>query len=497
VRDGKVMWVGDYPSAKSYSVDEVIDFGRALITPGFVDSHVHLSATGLLLSGVDLTRATSARQALDILATYNCASQKIVLGHGWDETNWPDKEMWTVAEVSRIIPNTPVYLSRIDVHSAIANHNLLQKCGVTAIGPVSAEQHHLLREFALALIDEHQTKSAISVALARASELGIVAVHENAGPVVSGETDFAACLSAGQDRSNPAVYGYWGDLEIERAQALGAYGAAGDLFIDGSIGSHTACLSNPYSDSDSQGSVHIAPDLVAQHLVACSQLGFQGGFHAIGDAALASIVRGLHEAESKVGLAKVRAARHRVEHAEMLSAADIEALAHFGVVASVQPRFDEFWAGPDGMYEKRLGAARVAEMNPFASMLKAGMVLAFSSDAPVTPLGPWEAIRAATNHSHSKHRISARAAFAAHTRGGWRAVGDDESGVLTIGAPAHFAVWEESELTVTIADERVSRWSTDERAGTAVLPDLSQVVPAALATYRDGLPIFSAPGVLA
>jgi predicted amidohydrolase YtcJ len=76
-------------------------------------------------------------------------------------------------------------------------------------------------------------------------------------------------------------------------------------------------------------------------------------------------------------------------------------------------------------------------------------------------------------------------------------VGDDESGTLAIGAPAHFAVWEESELTVTIADERVSRWSTDERAGTAVLPDLSQAVPAALATYRDGLPIFSAPGVLA
>ena len=496
VRDGRIIWLGDYPSAKSYAVDQVVDFDGALIAPGFVDSHVHLSATGLLLSGVDLTNATSARHALDLLARHKTTTQRIVLGHGWDETNWSDKEIWTVDEVSRVISDTPVYLSRIDVHSAIANHNLLQQSGLSAIGPVSAQQHHTLREIALSLINEQQTTNAIDVALSRAAALGIVAVHENAGPVVSGEVDFAACLRAGKDSRNPVVYGYWGDLDVNRAKCLGAHGAAGDLFIDGSIGSHTACLSSPYSDFDSHGSTHIAPGLVAHHLIVCSELGYQGGFHAIGDGALTSIVSGLHEAEAKVGLAKVRAARHRIEHAEMLSSAHIEALAYYGVVASVQPRFDEFWAGPDGMYEQRLGSERVSSMNPFAQLLKTGVVLSFSSDAPVTPLGPWEAIKAAINHTHTQHRISARAAFAAHTRGGWRAVGDDESGVLEIGAPAHFAVWERSELTVAVADERVSRWSTDERSATAGLPNLADKIPTALATYRAGKSIYSAPGVL-
>jgi predicted amidohydrolase YtcJ len=160
----------------------------------------------------------------------------------------------------------------------------------------------------------------------------------------------------------------------------------------------------------------------------------------------------------------------------------------------MQPRFDEFWAGPNQMYEQRLGAQRVREMNAFADLLKAGVVLAFSSDSPVTPIGAWAAIKAAMNHSNPNQRISGRAAFAAHTRGGWRAAGIDNTGTLTIGAPAHFAVWERSEMTIAVADERVSRWSTDERAMTCALPDLNQGLPRAIATYRDGLSIYSNTG---
>ena len=82
----------------------------------------------------------------------------------------------------------------------------------------------------------------------------------------------------------------------------------------------------------------------------------------------------------------------------------------------------------------------------------------------MTPLDPWGTVRAAAFHRTPEHRVSARAAFTAHTRGGWRAVGRDDAGVLVPGAPADYAVWRTDELVVQAPDDRVARWSTDPRS---------------------------------
>jgi predicted amidohydrolase YtcJ len=178
-----------------------------------------------------------------------------------------------------------------------------------------------------------------------------------------------------------------------------------------------------------------------------------------------------------MGERPMRAAGHRLEHVEDLHPRHFEALVRLGVVASVQPVFDALWGGADGMYAERLGPERAMRLNPFAAMAAAGVPLAFGSDAPVTALDPWEAVRAAVGHHNPDHRISARAAFAAHTRGGWRAARVDDAGELAPGAAATFAVWAAGELGVQAPDERVAAWSTDPRAGVPGLPDLSAGVP--------------------
>jgi hypothetical protein len=94
------------------------------------------------------------------------------------------------------------------------------------------------------------------------------------------------------------------------------------------------------------------------------------------------------------------------------------------------------------MYEQRLGAARSRDMNRFADLETAGVLTAFGSDSPVTDLGPWQAVHAAVHHHQPGQRLSARAAFAAHSVAGWRALGDEHSGNLAPGAPAHYAVWD-------------------------------------------------------
>jgi predicted amidohydrolase YtcJ len=165
------------------------------------------------------------------------------------------------------------------------------------------------------------------------------------------------------------------------------------------------------------------------------------------------------------------------------------------VVASVQPAFDARWGGPDGMYVQRLGAERARGMNPYAALAAAGVPLALGSDAPVTPLDPWGGVRAAVLHRTPGSGLSARAAFSAHTRGGWRAARVDGSGDLAPGAPATFAVWDLSgELVVQVPDERVAGWSTDPRAGVAGLPDLGGPDPLCRTTVVRGQTVHDQAG---
>ncbi len=306
-------------------------------------------------------------------------------------------------------------------------------------------------------------------------------MHECAGPDISGEDDLTALLALAAARPGPRVFGYWAQAftsakEAEIIQDLGAAGAAGDLFVDGSLGSRTALLREPYADAHGTGGTghgYLDADAVAAHVTACTEAGVQAGFHAIGDAAVGAVTEGVRAAAEKLGTGRVRALRHRVEHAEMLTPDTIADFAALGLTASVQPAFDAAWGGEGGMYAERLGTARARTLNPFAALLRAGVPLAFGSDAPVTPLDPWGGVRAAAFHRTPGHRISVRAAFTAHTRGGWRALGRDRAGVLVPGAPADYAVWRTGELVVQAPDDRIARWSTDPRSGTPGLPDLA------------------------
>ncbi|QMU76119.1 amidohydrolase family protein [Streptacidiphilus sp. PB12-B1b] len=512
VQDGTVAWVGSEGAADSYArdADAVVDLGGALVTPAFVDAHVHATATGLALTGLDLTGCPGLAEALARIAAFVRAQPAggVVVGHGWDETGWPERRAPTLAELDAACAGAAVYLSRTDVHSALASSALRALAdrtlaeegagggaGLAALAgyhpeqPLSREAHHAVRSAALAHLSAGQRDAAQRAALGRAAELGIGAVHECAGPGISSAEDLTALLSLAAEGRGPEVFGYWGELgAVDTARRLGAVGAGGDLFVDGAIGSHTACLHAPYSDAAGEGAEYVSAAQIADHVAACTEAGLQAGFHAIGDAALASVVQGVRAVADKLGLDRVRALRHRVEHAEMLDADAVAAFADLGLTASVQPAFDAAWGGPEGMYAARLGAERARAMNPFAALLRAGVPLAFGSDAPVTALDPWGTVRAAAFHRTPEHRISVRAAFTAHTRGGWRALGRDDAGVLLPGAPASYAVWSSGELLVQAPDQRVANWSTDPRAGVPGLPDLSPgaPLPQCLATVVRG-----------
>ncbi|KAA0940779.1 amidohydrolase [Streptomyces apricus] len=506
VERGQVAWVGSEGAADAFAdgVDEVVDLEGALVTPAFTDAHVHTTATGLALTGLDLSGVRTLADALARVREFAASrpADRVLLGHGWDASRWPERRPPHRDELDEATGGRPLYLSRIDVHSAVATTALLDLApGVRGAAgfhdgePLTRDAHHAVRAAAFAAVTPQQRTQAQRAALRHAASLGIGSVHECAGPEISSEDDFTGLLKLAADEAGPRVTGYWAEQDVARARELGAAGAAGDLFVDGSLGSHTACLHGPYADADHTGTAYLDTGAVAAHVVACTEAGLQAGFHAIGDAAVASVVDGMRAAAEKLGTARVRAARHRVEHAEMLTPATIAGFADLGLTASVQPAFDALWGGAEGMYAERLGAERAGTLNPFAALLRAGVPLAFGSDSPVTPLDPWGTVRAAAFHRTPAHRVSVRAAFTAHTRGGWRAIGRDDAGVLVPGAPADYAVWRTEELVVQAPDDRVARWSTDPRSGTPGLPDLSPGadLPVCLRTVVDGRTVFVRP----
>lgn len=450
VEGGRIIWLGrDFPGQTA----NTIDLHGAFVAPAFVDAHVHATSAGLLRTGLDLTATESLSDLLDTVR--DRANTNVLLwGHGWDETRWPERRPPTRAELDAVAGGTPVYLSRIDVHSALASTALVDLApgardapGWSADGALARDAHHHVRRAARESVTPAQREEAQLAFLRHAASMGVACVHECAGPDISGREDLVELLARSGDL--PRVVGYWGafgDLPP------GARGLAGDLFVDGALGSRTAALHEPYTDQpNTRGARYLDAERIAEHVVACTEAGVQAGFHVIGDAAVTAVVAGFHLAEKVVGERELVAARHRLEHLEMVTTDQAAELARLGVVASVQPLFDALWGGRDGMYAERLGPDRGSGLNPFATLAAAGMTLALGSDTPVTPVDPWATVRAAIEHRTPGSGLDRKTAFAAHTAGGWAAAGET-GGVLEEGAPATFAVWQEETCLRTVLD---------------------------------------------
>lgn len=487
----RIGWVGDEAAADGRvdAADEVVDLGGALVTPAFVDSHVHILGTGLGGRGVDIGAATSLDDFLDRLRRHaRTHPGEPIHGQGWDEHNWPERRPPTREEIDSVSEGAVVLLSRVDGHSSLISTAVLEHEPEIAAADgyegaiVRRQAQTLARRAADRSLPEHTRREVHRGVLQKAAALGIGAVHEMAAPHINSEDDVRALRALSAEEHLPEVVVYWGEAGpdgVARAQSLGAAGAAGDLTVDGSLGSRSAGLEEPYADDPTtSGQLYLDVEAATEHVVACTRAGLQAGFHCIGDAAVGIAVTAIANAAEQCGEDVVAKAGHRLEHVEMISPPLIETMARLGIVASVQPAFDALWGGDDGMYATRLGAQRAVAMNPFASMARAGVGLAFGSDSPVTPLGGWEAVRAAAFHHNPEQRMSVRGAFMAATHGGWRAAMVEDAGSLTPGMTATYAVWDGAGvLIVRMPDDQTPSASNGLDSGAAGLPDVSPGKP--------------------
>jgi predicted amidohydrolase YtcJ len=456
VRGSRVVWVGDDPS-QAPAHQHRLDLDGAVLGPAFVDAHVHLTPLGLGQVSLDLSDVRSGAELLRAVATYAAQhTGRVIWGHGFDPHGFTDA-LPTPDQLSEVTPGRGIYLSRVDGHASLVDRHTLAAAPLArangverdaegrATGLLKREANHIVRRWAIGAMDPAELAAARRAAVTYAASVGVGSVHEMAGPDLMGRADLDAWVGGDWPIE---IVPYWGDLDLSVPVELELRQAGGDLFLDGSLGSHTAALVEPYADRpDHRGDLELDDATLTDWYLEATDLGLQVGVHAIGDAAIRQAVRCLRAAEAQLpehaGDAIVRR-RHRLEHAEVLPSDLLDDISDLGLVVSAQPAFEHRWGGPDGMYAARLGPERVRTTNPFRTLADRGIGLAFGSDANVGPMDPWGTVHAAEHRHVHGHEVSRLEAVSMSTLGGRHAARQDRfAGVVRAGLRADLVAFED------------------------------------------------------
>lgn len=442
---------GEAPSA-----DEIVDLPGATILPGFIDAHVHLAGTGMSAGTPALRSARSARELMDAAASLAAAGSRTTMAHGWDESRWPDPALPSLTELGSV-SDRPMVLVRIDGHMSLANLAAISASRAESAdgvdrdaegrptGVVRGAANRALQRWVHAALDEAHVRELHRRGAAIAASVGVTTVHEMSMISERGLMDVQVLMSLSEELPIRAVpYVATTDLGIVRDLGLPRIG--GDLPFDGSIGARTAWVSGGYLDAPGPASGSVSDDDLFSFFRDGNAAGLQVGVHAIGDAAIDAVVATWERVAADLtpeGLTALIGRRHRIEHVEMPSADLIRRMARLGLACSVQPSFDAQWGGPDGMYARALGAESAAGMNPFRSMLEAGLEVGFGSDSPITALDPLAGVVAAQLHTDPSQRLSRSVSMGLSTGGSARLAHlEGVTGALSPGLEADLVAYD-------------------------------------------------------
>jgi len=480
VRGDRILAVGTRDEVlKTKGPDtNIIDLGGRFVMPGFNDAHVHLAHAGQEKLSVNLVGTKTLDEFRErIRAKVEKARPgEWIIGAGWDETLWPVKAVPTRWDLDEVSSGHPVYMDRVDGHIGVANTRALQLASITvasrepAGGKIDRDEagtpNGILRETArdavravIPKLTHEQRRQAIEAALADLASHGITSAQDN-----SSWEDFQIYEELEKEGKLTARISEWlpFDDSIESLNRKRSSHPASDNmlhtgmlkgFMDGSLGSKTAALLEPYSDDPKNSGL---PQYEADKLNAMAKervlAGYQLGFHAIGDKGGQMALDAFAEAEKSAKESGVKAAdggtgyRFRIEHAQVTPPQQIVRFKELKVVASMQPSHlltDMNWA------ESRLGPKRAAHSYAWAEFLKRGVVLAFGTDYPVEPVTPFRGLYVAVTRQsengkksyYPEQKISIEQAIAAYTTGSsFAEFGEKQKGKLEPGMLADLVV---------------------------------------------------------
>lgn len=438
IEDGKVEVLGSKKEvlAKSGPETEEINPTSSSMFPGFIDAHLHFLDLGLYeLFYLDLSSATSKEELLEKIEeeANKRESSRWILGCGWDESVWTDEqEIPTKGELDSVVPDKPVAIQRVDMHTFSVNSLGIEQLDVDPatkgarrkngefIGIFSEDASIRVKQ-AITLNEEDRVK-ALGESIKDAHCKGVTSVNQ----MVVDPGEFGRYIGAYQKLNGEGNLGvrtviYFTENYLDRVVNLGLKTGFGDerlkigglkLFADGSIGSKTAWVKEPFQGEPNNKGMSIwDSDELGKLMRKADSNGIQLAIHTIGDRAIGQVVGLFEEIIDSRGESSVR---HRIEHCEMGRDDQIEKMSELGLIASTQPNYIGKWGLPGSMYENRFSRERLAELNRFRTFKDKGVHLAFGSDG--MPFDPLYGIHWAVNTPFDSQKLSPESAIRAYTR---------------------------------------------------------------------------------
>jgi hypothetical protein len=489
VTNDRISLVGTSAAVKKLvtPATRVVDAQGMMVVPGFIDSHVHFIAGGFGLASVQLRDAKTPAEFIRRIKAY---AATIPAGTWITEGNW-DHEQWG-GELPRrdwidsVTPNNPVWINRLDGHMGLANSLALRAAkvdattadvtGGTIVRGADRSPTGILKDNAQSLVDRAvpeptpaQVDRAVDAAMSYLAGNGVTSVH-NMGTF----DDLTAFQRAERThRMKTRIYAVvplasWKQL----AAMVTTHGRGNEWlhigglkgFVDGSLGSHTAAMLQPFTDAPNDTGLFVnTPEHLYEWTSGADKAGLQVIVHAIGDKAIRTQLDIYQRVEKEDG---PRDRRFRIEHLQHIAPPDIPRVASLGVIASMQP----YHAIDDGRWaEKVIGHERAKTTYAFRSLLDAHVRLAFGSDWFVAPATPIEGIYAAVtrrtlddknpNGWIPEQKISVEEALHAYTTGAAYAEhAEHDKGLIRVGMLADLVVLDRDLTKIapeTIRDAKI------------------------------------------
>ncbi|HSI76093.1 MAG TPA: amidohydrolase family protein [Lunatimonas sp.] len=404
VVDGKFAKSGTTQALmEEYSSAEVFDAEGKAIYPGFIDAHAHFYRYGLGLQVAELLGAESEAEMIERVVAHREKTPDAawIMGRGWDQNLWDPSEFPTKEQLDLLFPDTPVLLSRIDGHAALANQKALELGGISAStqligGEVILKDGRptgVLIDNAIRLVSKHvpepsleESRAALLSAQENCFAVGLTTVADAGLDKV--EIDLMHDMHQ-EGSLKMRVYAMVNPTEANRAHYFneGIYQddyltvRSFKIYGDGALGSRGAALLKPYFDHPgSSGFLLDTPEAFDGIAAEMLEHGFQMNTHCIGDSAN----RTLLDIYAKY-LKGANDLRWRIEHAQVVSTEDMGKFASYSILPSVQPTHatsDMYWAG------QRLGPFRVKTAYAYKDLLDQNGMIALGSDFPVESINP-------------------------------------------------------------------------------------------------------------
>ncbi len=492
VENGKIVDIGSHHDMMlqwGRHGSEIIDLQGNMVTPGMIDSHLHLSGVAFNLLELDLIGVTSKGEMLNKIRekAKTIPEGQWVVGLGWDENLFTDSStIPTIQELDYVAPNRPIFLKRVCHHAFLVNSKALEVChyhpsmevprgGKIVLDPATNKPNGLILESASKLIMDHipeksydELKQGLAQAMQLVVKSGLTSAHTN-DPAYFGGLDqtyklYNEIINFERKglRCNLLIdYPYLKDVKA-RGMHFG-YGnerlqiGAIKFFADGAFGRRTALLSEPYHDAPEQfGEAMHDQATLFEMFKDVREYGMPIAIHTIGDQALENVLDVLDQ----LPLGKYR---DRIIHVALAREELIKRLANPSRIADIQPRFvvsDYPWI------IDRLGEEREKSLYVWKDMLKAGVICAGGSDSPIEPFDPLLGIHASVtrrlpSQSHAgwneKQKLSMLEAVRLFTIGGAFATNEEHlKGTLTRGKLADMTVFSKNLFAMEHPDELLS-----------------------------------------